>query len=363
MLLNDFWGSIGQWFVNLRQSICDFFIKAPDGQSMSPGQRIFLGIFVFIIFYIIIHYLFKFIKKVSHVNEIKSKRKIKSYNSKTKKFEDKYITEDNTLKKFIINSAAGIIKIILLIICLNLMGFDLSGVATIISSALLAIGLALQDSIKNFVAGLMILSQKSILLGDYVEIQELGIEGSVVEIRMMTTVLDTFRNQRIFIPNNFLTNNSLKNYNKNKTRRADINFSVAYGQDIDNIKKLMLGLSENDKRIVSGNPNKAKSCTLGEITPYSINFTLKMWVKNDDYWNVIYEYNEKVAKTLYENKIIPGIQTYKIANQKNDFSSSDGIDVRRYEAADKLETLELENDKLREELEEAKAGEKKEKWY
>ncbi|MEG1739538.1 MAG: mechanosensitive ion channel [Bacilli bacterium] len=350
-----FWETIGQWFVDLWNNVVKFFVDVPAGGTMSAGQRLFLGIFTFIIGYIIIHYFFKFIKRVTHVNEIKTKRKIKAYNSKTKKIEEKYITENNTLKKFIINFLSFVVKLLLVLFVFNIMGFNLSGATTIISSALLAVGLALQDSIKNFVSGIMVLSNKSVFVGDFVEIPQEGIEGTVIEIKMLITIIDTPKGQRIFLPNNFLTSNSFKNYNSNKLRRADISFSVAYGQDVAAIKKLVLDLTRNDPRIIA-TPGNAASCTMGDFSTYSIKFTLKLWVKNEVYWDVFHEYNEKIATAMYKNNISPCLKTISIDSSTDaatSFSSvtpGESVDMNTVIKQDTLDTLTKENEALREEL-------------
>lgn len=196
---------------------------------------------------------------------------------------------DITLIKFL-DSLAGVgLKILLMIPIFAYWGIELSGLATLIASAGVAIGLALQGSLSNFAGGFIILLIRPFKVGDFIETT--GYSGTVEEIGLFYTNLITIDNKQILIPNGVLSNGSLINYSAKQNRRVDLIFSVSQKNDIKKVKQILQQTIEN-------NP-----LSLKDPEPYvgvnahnlmSIDFVIRVWCKTDDYLDLKHELLEEV---------------------------------------------------------------------
>src|SRR5690554_7588443 len=142
--------------------------------------------------------------------------------------------KDPTLNKFLCGLAGAILKILLLVSVASMVGIATTSFVAIIGAAGLAVGLALQGSLGNFAGGVLILIFKPIKVGDAIEAQ--GFLVSVREISILHTIIDTFDNRRVVIPNGQLSNASLTNMSVYETRRCDMSFHIGYSEDIDKAK-------------------------------------------------------------------------------------------------------------------------------
>src|SRR5690554_3170502 len=154
--------------------------------------------------------------------------------------------KDPTLNKFLCGLISAVLKILLLISVASMVGIATTSFVAIIGAAGLAVGLALQGSLGNFAGGVLILIFKPFKVGDVIEAQ--GFLGSVREITILYTIVDTFDNRRIVIPNGQLSNASLTNMSVYETRRCDMTFRIGYSDDFDKDKAICKRLIAADER-------------------------------------------------------------------------------------------------------------------
>jgi small conductance mechanosensitive channel len=200
---------------------------------------------------------------------------------------------DITLQKFLLNLLNWVLKILLFITVVAKLGIETTSFAAILASAGLAIGLALQGSLANFAGGILIIIFKPIKIGDYIEAQ--GVSGSVKEIEIFTTKLNTTDNKEIIIPNGALSNGNIVNYSTEATRRVDFTFGVGYDSDIKKTKEVI-------SRVINSHPLVLKepvpAVNLSELADSSINFFTRGWVKKEDYWTVKFDILEQTKEAL-----------------------------------------------------------------
>jgi small conductance mechanosensitive channel len=217
---------------------------------------------------------------------------IKVFVSTTKKVLSKREV-DITLQKFLLNLLNWVLKILLFITVVAKLGIETTSFAAILASAGLAIGLALQGSLANFAGGILIIIFKPIKIGDYIEAQ--GVSGSVKEIEIFTTKLNTTDNKEIIIPNGALSNGNIVNYSTEATRRVDFTFGVGYDSDIKKTKEVI-------SRVINSHPLVLKepvpAVNLSELADSSINFFTRGWVKKEDYWTVKFDILEQTKEAL-----------------------------------------------------------------
>ncbi len=200
---------------------------------------------------------------------------------------------DITLQKFLGNLGSWILKILLFITVISQLGITTTSFAAIIAAGGLAVGLALQGSLANFAGGVLIMIFKPIKIGDFIEAQ--GQIGTVKEIEIFTTKLNTPDNKEIIIPNGALSNGNIINYSTEATRRVDFTFSVDYASDIKKTKEILFGVL-NSHPLVLKEP--AIAVNLSELGDSSINFFTRGWVKKEDYWTVKFDVMEQVKEAL-----------------------------------------------------------------
>ncbi len=203
---------------------------------------------------------------------------------------------DPSLRGFL-NSLNGILlKALLFITVISMVGIQMTSFVALLGAAGLAVGMALSGTLQNFAGGVMILIFKPFKVGDFIEAQ--GYLGTVSEIQIFITVLKTPDNKTIIIPNGGLSTGSLINYSAEETRRVDFSFGVAYGDDFDKAKTVLLGLIKQDERILT---DPEPFIALGQLGDSSVNITVRVWTKGVDYWAVFFDMNEKVYKEFGKN--------------------------------------------------------------
>jgi small conductance mechanosensitive channel len=200
---------------------------------------------------------------------------------------------DITLQKFLLNLLNWVLKILLFITVVAKLGIETTSFAAILASAGLAIGLALQGSLANFAGGILIIIFKPIKIGDYIEAQ--GVSGTVKEIEIFTTKLNTTDNKEIIIPNGALSNGNIVNYSTEDTRRVDFTFGVGYDSDIKKTKEVIIGVINSHPLILK---EPAAAINLSELADSSINFFTRGWVKKEDYWTVKFDVLEQTKEAL-----------------------------------------------------------------
>ncbi len=177
-------------------------------------------------------------------------------------------------------------------------GIPTTSFLTIFTSAGVAVGLALQGALSNFAGGLMILIFKPFKVGDFIE--NGAVMGNVKEITIIYTILYTVDNKVVTIPNGTLTNSNVINYTALPTRRVDIKFSAGYGDDIDKVKSVLMGVAEAHEKVLK---DPAPFVRLTEQAASSLNYTFRVWCSGADYWDVYFDMMERVKKAFDENGI------------------------------------------------------------
>lgn len=201
--------------------------------------------------------------------------------------------KDPTLNKFLCGLLSALFKILLLISVASMVGIATTSFVAIIGAAGLAVGLALQGSLANFAGGVLILIFKPFKVGDTIEAQ--GYLGSVAEISILYTIVNTFDNRRIVIPNGSLSNATLINMSIYETRRCDMSFGIGYGDDIDQAKAIIKQLIEADDRTLA---NPEPLVVVGELGDSSVNLIARAWTKADDLWPFYWSMQENVKKAF-----------------------------------------------------------------
>ena len=153
--------------------------------------------------------------------------------------------------------------------------------------------MALSGTLQNFAGGVMIMLFKPFKVGDFIAAQ--GYEGVVNEIQIFNTHVLTPDNKEVILPNGSLSTGAMTNFSKQGTRRVDWSFSIAYGDDYDKAKSLLLRLCDEDGRIQK---TPAPFVELGKLNNSSVDITVRVWVDAADYWAVFFSMNEKVYKAF-----------------------------------------------------------------
>lgn len=212
---------------------------------------------------------------------------------------------DTTLVKFSSGLVKAVLYIFVIIAAIDKAGIESTSFVAILGAAGLAVGFALQGSLSNFAAGVMLIIFKPIKVGDFVEAA--GIMGSVEEVGIFVTTLKSADNKVIYVPNSQMSGGIITNYSVKDTRRVDMEFGIGYSDDIDKARSVILEILSNDSRILKDPKPDVLVGTLGDS---SVNFKVRPWVNAADYWGVYFDATENVKKKFDANNIsIPFPQT------------------------------------------------------
>jgi small conductance mechanosensitive channel len=198
---------------------------------------------------------------------------------------------DPILVSFVTSLVQWSLMAFVIIAAITKLGVQTASLVALIGAAGLAVGLALQGSLANFAAGVLIVLFRPYRVGDYVEAA--GVAGSVVQVQVLTTILRTPDNKEIIIPNGQIMSSIITNYNANETRRIDLVFGVSYSDDLDKVRKIIEELVAAESRIL-----KDPQCQIAvsELADSSVNFVVRPWTKAEDYWFVRFDLIEAVKK-------------------------------------------------------------------
>ena len=206
---------------------------------------------------------------------------------------------DPAITSFILSIATIAMTIVLIIVTIGTLGIDTTSLAALLAGGGMAIGMALNGTVQNFAGGIMILIFKPFKAGDYIEAQ--GYSGTVSEVTITSTKLATTDNKVIIIPNGILSNGTINNYSGRTMRRVDLTVDVEYGTDSDQAKELLIKIIKEDSRILDA--PAVPFVALSALRDSSIQFTVRVWVKSEDYWSVYYDTLEKIYKQLPQHGI------------------------------------------------------------
>ena len=272
-------------------SIDDLISKLIDG-AITLGIRLLIAVVVFYFGQFIIKKLYKI------SSQILEKRKVEA-----------------SLTSFLLSLLRIVLLFILVVTIVGILGIETSSFVAIFASAGVAIGLALSGTLQNFAGGVLILLTKPYRVGDFIEHN--GLSGTVKEIQIFSTIINTPDNKTIIIPNGGLATGTINNYSTEIYRRIDWTFTISYGDDIKLARDTILEILVADDRIVkttceedyklrpqenklklSGiipsipQGDKSPSVNLGELAADSVNLSVKAWVYSPYYWDVYYSVNE-----------------------------------------------------------------------
>ena len=205
---------------------------------------------------------------------------------------------DETLIPFTASLLSWTLKVLLFVSVASMIGIATTSFIAVLGAAGLAIGLALQGSLANFAGGVLILLFKPYKVGDLIEAA--GHTGVVKEVQIFNTILLTPKNEKVVIPNGPMSNNALTNYTTEGTRRIDLVIGISYGSNIDEAKKVLLEVMENDENVLTSPSPFVGVDSLGDS---SVNLAVRPWCNNDDYWDVYFGITEKAKKALDANSI------------------------------------------------------------
>lgn len=187
---------------------------------------------------------------------------------------------------------------IVLIAALAHLGVQTASFVAIIGAAGLAVGLALQGSLSNFAAGVLIILLRPFRVGEVVDIA--GESGTVRSIKIFTTELRTGDNKCVIIPNSRVLDSNIVNHSSTGTRRVDLLFSVGYEQDTDRVRQVLADIVDRDERVLA---DPAPQISVSQLADSSVNFVVRPWVKSADYWRVYTDLTEQVKKRFDEEGI------------------------------------------------------------
>ena len=205
---------------------------------------------------------------------------------------------DPTITRFLDNVMNVTLKTVLIIIILQYIGVNLTGLTTIVASAGVALSLALKGSLANLAGGVIILVARPFNVGGFIETTEHS--GVVEKISIFYTYLVTFDNKQILIPNGILTDSSIVNYSSKEIRRVDITFSVSYEEDVIRVKNVLINILKNNELVLEEPEFFVGISMHGDS---AINFIVKAWCKTEDYWTIYYYLLETVKIKFDEEGI------------------------------------------------------------
>jgi small conductance mechanosensitive channel len=205
---------------------------------------------------------------------------------------------DTTLAFFFSNLARWAILALGVITAIGVVGIPTASFAALIAAAGLAIGLALQGSLGNFASGVMLLIFRPFKVGDY--INAAGTAGTVQEIQLFATILDTPDNRRLIVPNGEVFGTTIENVSFHETRRCDVAVGTDYGADLDEVRAVLKSAAEALPQKLA---DKDVAIVLQELGDSSIGWSVRVWVASADFWPAKDELTRLVKKHLDDAKI------------------------------------------------------------
>ena len=209
---------------------------------------------------------------------------------------------DKAIASFTMSLVSISLTILLIILTVGTLGVNTTSLAAILAAGGMAIGMALSGTVQNFAGGIMLLVFKPFKAGDFIEAQ--GFSGTVSEVNIVSTKLTTTDNRVIVLPNGSLSSGTINNISQNPIRRLEWKIGVEYGSNIDQARKVILGILNADARVLHGKdaPDEP-NVKLSGLLDSSVEIQARCWVRTDDYWDLLWEVNELIYKELPKNGI------------------------------------------------------------
>ncbi|PSN07762.1 small-conductance mechanosensitive channel MscS [Siccibacter turicensis] len=205
---------------------------------------------------------------------------------------------DKTITQFCTTLLRYALLAFALIAALGRIGVETSSIIAIIGAAGLAIGLALQGSLANFAAGVLLVTLRPVRAGEYASVG--SVAGVIEEVHIFSTTLRTTDNKMVIIPNGKIIAGEIINYSRQSQRRVDITVGVSYRSAIAEVKQVLDAVVKSDPRIIH---SKGHTIRLNEFAPSSLNFVVRVWTENAAYWDVYFDLMENIKNALDEHGI------------------------------------------------------------
>ncbi len=249
----------------------DIYVEQGTSMVLEYAPKLLLAIFTLIIGMYVINFFVKFLKRTMKSREV-----------------------DPSLIPFTSSLVNVVFKAMLLISVASMVGIQTTSFIAVLGAAGLAVGLALQGSLSNFAGGVLILLFKPFKVGDAIEAQ--GFIGTVKGIQIFNTILNTFDNKRIIIPNGSIASGAVTNFTAEDTRRVDMEFGIGYGDDIKKAKQILANLIAAEERIL--HEPAEPFIAVKELGESSVNFVVRVWAKSENYWGIYFDMQENVKLTF-----------------------------------------------------------------
>ena len=210
---------------------------------------------------------------------------------------------DPLLISFLKSLIKTVMYIILAFILIGIIGIKATSLVTILGTAGVAVGLALQGSLANLASGILILFFKQVSKGDFISSLDGTIEGTVQSIHILYTTIQQPNGPLIIVPNSQIANASIVNYSRNPYRRLDLVYSASYDNPIDKVISVLNQVIENEPRIIKNNPNLPVTISLNKQNASSLDYIFRAWVRKEDYLDTMLDCNINVKKFFDKNGI------------------------------------------------------------
>ena len=210
---------------------------------------------------------------------------------------------DPLLISFLKSLIKTLMYIMLAFILVGILGVRATSLVTILGTAGVAVGLALQGSLSNLASGILILFFKQVSKGDFVSSLDKNIEGTVQSIHILYTIIQQPNGPVIIVPNSQIANASIINYSKNPFRRLDLVYSASYDVPVDKVISVLHQVIENEPRIIKNEPDKPITISLSKQNASSLDYMFRAWVRKEDYVDTMLDCNINVKKFFDKNGI------------------------------------------------------------
>lgn len=253
----------------------DTIIVNLTGMATAAGGKIVLALLVLIVGTILIKSIMKFLKRSKSFNKV-----------------------EGTVRTFILSFCNAVLYVILVISIIGIMGVPMASVVAVLASAGVAVGLALQGALANLAGGIMLMIFKPFRQGDF--ISAAGVDGVVKEVTLFYTIILTPDNKRVTVPNGSLMNANITDFSSEELRRVDLIFACSKNETPAKVQDLMLS-------VISATPNVLSSpepfARISGGSNEAMEFTVRAWCKNQDYWDVYFALTQKITEAMAENNI------------------------------------------------------------
>lgn len=210
---------------------------------------------------------------------------------------------EGTVRSFIYSFIKALLYVILVISIIGIMGVPMASVVTVLASAGVAVGLALQGALSNLAGGIMVMIFKPFHQGDF--ISATGVEGVVKEVTLFYTIIMTLDNKRITVPNGSLMNANITDFSSEKLRRVDLTFACAKSEVPTKIQNLMMAVMKTNPKVLSAPEPFAR---ISGGSNEAMEFAVRAWCKNEDYWDVYFDLTQSITESMTENGVkVPAV--------------------------------------------------------